>query len=970
MQECQIYIMQLAPKKISIPESGFLINRARLQNRLEKTGKPLVWVTAKPGSGKTSLVAAWIKTAKKKSIWYNIDNRDNCPETFLHYLNLAVREAGCFKDFHYDSRQIREYPDKVQCLLDFFHLLFQHLTTPVVFVFDDLHHLPENSTLHEIMAQTAKALPAGVKFVILGHTAPPKSYVSLQAYDLIEEIREEDLAFTSKEAAQMIETTTAGMNAETVENIRKATGGWATGIILYANQWKKTLWAKQNETPNVEMRPENIDAYFDHTIYRHFSQEMRIFVLTTSLLPCFQKELAAHLLPDLPVESMITTLAKNHMFLEARRLPSGEIIYSYHQLFQNFLIKQGKNELKENQINEIKRQAAIFFLSSGFIEEAAFLYRDIDDQTSLTKLLSIHAAELNSRGRPSQVCTLFQALSDDIFESNPSFYYHYGIAAQPHDFIKSHQLFTAGFKAAEKLDRTDSQFLCWAEIVNTISWSKDESDRLHAQVEWLQNHKQQLAKASREIQISVVAALLLSAIYHFDLKIDHSYWQQYAIQLVQKAKDSAEIIALCMGLFSYSIYYSQFHVARYAIETIQPKIERLNIGPVKQTYWLISSAWYHYTITGNMEAGLKDIEQALDAIARYEVSNLKFEASFCSLLISFCLPSSRPVKEQIREFSELNCNLNAVNRMRFNVIFALHSIYDGNLKTALAFLKTALAEAGPKEQHEKLHAIYLNTFVLFELGNLDEARKEAKNLKRTIESLQNSSSDYFYDLICAYMAANLGDDENFNEAAGNLFRFLKVTDPFCLAHLLPKVGIKVFTETKKRGQEPKLSRLMLDKIQNSRKFKGFHSVLADKNGKQKNKAVRHPAQSEELQHIVVNMKNRFETDKIYKDSQITLQALAEKMNTSRNNLSRILNEELHINFYDLLRKYRIQDAIALLTANAEMNILQVAHEVGFNNKATFNQSFKQETGLTPKEYRKKHNTHLAHENRFSPGKKF
>ncbi|MBK9046995.1 MAG: AraC family transcriptional regulator [Bacteroidetes bacterium] len=51
---------------------------------------------------------------------------------------------------------------------------------------------------------------------------------------------------------------------------------------------------------------------------------------------------------------------------------------------------------------------------------------------------------------------------------------------------------------------------------------------------------------------------------------------------------------------------------------------------------------------------------------------------------------------------------------------------------------------------------------------------------------------------------------------------------------------------------------------------------------------------------------------------------------------------------------RIEEAKSLL-ANPQkhkVNVIEIAYQVGFNNKVTFNSTFKKSTGLTPTEFRK------------------
>ncbi|GAA0728843.1 hypothetical protein GCM10009430_38320 [Aquimarina litoralis] len=94
--------------------------------------------------------------------------------------------------------------------------------------------------------------------------------------------------------------------------------------------------------------------------------------------------------------------------------------------------------------------------------------------------------------------------------------------------------------------------------------------------------------------------------------------------------------------------------------------------------------------------------------------------------------------------------------------------------------------------------------------------------------------------------------------------------------------------------------------------------------------------------------------KVYKQNDITLQKLSELMDTTRHNTSQIINEHFNLNFFELINKYRIEEAKELLKEerHKNFNIIDIAYEVGFNNKVTFNKSFKKYNQITPSEYLK------------------
>ncbi len=116
-----------------------------------------------------------------------------------------------------------------------------------------------------------------------------------------------------------------------------------------------------------------------------------------------------------------------------------------------------------------------------------------------------------------------------------------------------------------------------------------------------------------------------------------------------------------------------------------------------------------------------------------------------------------------------------------------------------------------------------------------------------------------------------------------------------------------------------------------------------------------PSYSLELKEELLSLLN---DDKIYKESGISLDLLSEKLGTSRHNTSQVINEHFNMNFYELMNKFRIDEAVELIKNEKDNNltIIDIAYKVGFNNKVTFNKSFKKALSVTPSQYIKSLNS--------------
>jgi AraC-like DNA-binding protein len=100
-----------------------------------------------------------------------------------------------------------------------------------------------------------------------------------------------------------------------------------------------------------------------------------------------------------------------------------------------------------------------------------------------------------------------------------------------------------------------------------------------------------------------------------------------------------------------------------------------------------------------------------------------------------------------------------------------------------------------------------------------------------------------------------------------------------------------------------------------------------------------------------------DVEKIFRDGDLTLISLAEKLGITPHQLSWIINDKMNQSFATLINRYRIEEVKKNLADGAknDSTILQMALDSGFSTKTAFNRAFKKFTGLTPSQYRKSNN---------------
>lgn len=96
-------------------------------------------------------------------------------------------------------------------------------------------------------------------------------------------------------------------------------------------------------------------------------------------------------------------------------------------------------------------------------------------------------------------------------------------------------------------------------------------------------------------------------------------------------------------------------------------------------------------------------------------------------------------------------------------------------------------------------------------------------------------------------------------------------------------------------------------------------------------------------------------ERIYRHDGITIGTLATRLAVPEYRLRRLINQQLgYRNFNVFLNNHRIEEAKAALAdpSQAEVPVITIAMDAGFQSLGPFNRAFKATTGVTPTEYRR------------------
>ena len=89
--------------------------------------------------------------------------------------------------------------------------------------------------------------------------------------------------------------------------------------------------------------------------------------------------------------------------------------------------------------------------------------------------------------------------------------------------------------------------------------------------------------------------------------------------------------------------------------------------------------------------------------------------------------------------------------------------------------------------------------------------------------------------------------------------------------------------------------------------------------------------------------------------------LASMLEVTPHYLSKVINQEFNVNFYNFINQYRVEEFKKKVLDNENKNLTlnAIAKNVGFNSKSSFNRVFKSIACITPTEYLKQEANHQS-----------
>ncbi|MEJ2304261.1 MAG: LuxR C-terminal-related transcriptional regulator [Anaerolineales bacterium] len=517
----------LATKLYFPPPRPNLVPRPRLNEKLSAgLEHRLILVSAPPGFGKTSMVAAWIsdlglknddfqvrsgnlqatnqqsKIDNLKFAWLTLDEEDNNAARFFAYLVAALQTID--SGLGQGAKSLLSAPQlpPVEALVATLINDLAAMRTNAILVLDD-YHLIHSQSVHAALGLLLERQPYNFHLVLLTREDPPLPLPRLRARGEMTEIREKDLRFSLDEvAAFLAQTMGLHLSQESIAALTNRTEGWIAGLQMAALALQGTL-SPQDQGDAEEFihafqgDDRYVMDYLMEEVFRHQPQEIQDFLLCTSILERMCAPLCDEVLGDirqrlgdkdsnpptplspLPSQEILESLERANLFIVP--LDNRRQWYRYHHLFGDLLHYRLERQSPQ-LLPDLHRRASRWYAQVGDPEQAMKHALAVPDHGLAADLAEANMLHMTGSSRIATYLNWVQQIPDEVIFARPYLCAGCGWAYVLTNQVDAAEKYVEAGQAALShfepiYDASDSRWITLEEVRGNLAAIRSYADR-------------------------------------------------------------------------------------------------------------------------------------------------------------------------------------------------------------------------------------------------------------------------------------------------------------------------------------------------------------------------------------------------------------------------------------------------------------------------------------------------------------
>ena len=428
-----------------------ILGRPRLLERLRANlTLPVTLVTANAGSGKTTLVADFLRQQERPYVWYQLDHTDADPAVFLGYLAYGIQQR--VPDFGettlaylQQAQALAQQPERAADVL--LNEILEGLEQQLILVLDDYHHLGADTPVHAILDRLIAYLPDVVHIVIISREMPPLTLARLRSQDSLSFIDRGDLLFTDAETQELFRKVFGlALTPEQLREYGERTHGWITALQLVRQVAQRHLTSATEQKgldplAVLHQSERDIFEYFAEEVFASEAREVQQFLMRVALLDRIELETCARLFPESRSSVVLPGLVRGNVFMTIASDRTGEE-YRLHPLFQSFLRRRLRAEVGLTGLTAEHGRLANYFLDLKAWDQAAQHMLEAEDFERAAEIIAQHGDSWIASGKLASLSSLAEKLPAAALEARPrALAYRAEVARLRGDFESAQSLF-------------------------------------------------------------------------------------------------------------------------------------------------------------------------------------------------------------------------------------------------------------------------------------------------------------------------------------------------------------------------------------------------------------------------------------------------------------------------------------------------------------------------------------------------
>jgi LuxR family transcriptional regulator, maltose regulon positive regulatory protein len=405
-----------------------LLPRPRLVERLAANlAHPVTLVAANAGSGKTTLVADFVRSHGCQFVWYQLDHTDADPAVFLGYIAHGIRQflpdfgQATLAYLQQAAAEVAQQPERAVDVL--LNEVLDRLEQQTILVLDDYHHLGAETPVHAAVDRLLAYLPDVMHTIIISRDVPPLQLARLRSQTQLAIIDRNDLLFTDAETQALFrQVFDLELTPSQLAEYRARTQGWITALQLVRQVAQRQIGHESGPLPDLteilRQSERDIFDYFAEEVFADETERVQQLLLRLALLERIELEACAQLYAEAGCAALLPQLVRRNVFITVAGDRRGEE-YRLHPLFQSFLRRRLRAEIGRAGVAAEQTRIAEYFLARGNWEQAIGHLLAGEDFQRAAAVIGAHGQAWLASGALNSLAAAADALPPEVIEGHP-----------------------------------------------------------------------------------------------------------------------------------------------------------------------------------------------------------------------------------------------------------------------------------------------------------------------------------------------------------------------------------------------------------------------------------------------------------------------------------------------------------------------------------------------------------------------